>query len=47
MARVRTVDGQTGTAQAMPDNRVLVTLDDGRAVVVEEDQLERGTPSKQ
>src|SRR2546427_8981443 len=27
-ARVRTGDGHAGTARAMPDNRVLVTLDD-------------------
>jgi hypothetical protein len=37
--RVRTSDGNTGTTQAMPDNRVLITLDDGRSFVVETDQL--------
>jgi hypothetical protein len=38
-ARVRAVDGHAGTARAMPDNRVLVTLDDGRSFVVDEEQL--------
>jgi hypothetical protein len=37
--RVRTSDGNTGITQAMPDNRVLITLDDGRSFVVETDQL--------
>ncbi|MGC4875715.1 FG-GAP-like repeat-containing protein [Micromonospora sp. DT43] len=36
---VRTRDGQVGTAQAMPDDRVLVTFDDGRSIVVDADEI--------
>jgi photosystem II stability/assembly factor-like uncharacterized protein len=36
---VRTKDGQVGTAQAMPDDHVLVTLDDGRSFVIDADEL--------
>jgi hypothetical protein len=36
---VRTTDGQVGTAEALPDDRLLVTFDDGRTLVVEADQL--------
>jgi len=39
LARVRTADGQVGTARAMPDNRVEVTLDDGRTIIVDEHEL--------
>ncbi len=36
---VRTGDGQVGTTQALPDERVLITLEDGRSFVVDTDQL--------
>jgi hypothetical protein len=38
-ARVRTRDGRAGTARAMPDDRVLVTFDDGRSVFVDADDI--------
>jgi hypothetical protein len=37
--RVRTADGQVGTTKAMPDDHVLITLQDGRSFVVDADQL--------
>jgi hypothetical protein len=37
---VRTNDGRIGRTQAMPDDRVLITLDDGRTFVVEADRLQ-------
>lgn len=37
---VRTPDGRVGRTQAMPDDRVLITLDDGRSFVVEADRLQ-------
>ena len=39
-SRIRTRDGGVGTTQAMPDERVLVTFDDGRTLVVDADQLQ-------
>ena len=36
---VRTSDGQAGITQAFPDERVLITLEDGRSFVVDTDQL--------
>jgi len=39
---VRTPDGELGTTVAMPDDHLLVTLDDGRSFVVEADQLAPG-----
>jgi hypothetical protein len=36
---VRTTDGRVGTAEALPDDRLLVTFDDGHTLVVEADQL--------
>jgi hypothetical protein len=33
--RVRTADGQLGTAEAAPDERLFIALDDGRSVVVD------------
>ncbi len=36
---VHTPDGQAGTTVALPDDHLLVTLDDGRSFVVEADQL--------
>lgn len=37
---VRTTDGHAGTTQAMPDERVVVTLDDGRTIVIDADRLQ-------
>ena len=37
---VRTADGQVGSTRAMPDDRVLVTLDDGRSFVIDAERLE-------
>ena len=37
---VRTTDGQVGHSQAMPDERVRVTLADGRGVIVPADRLQ-------
>jgi hypothetical protein len=37
---VKTTDGHAGRTQALPDDRVLVTLDDGRSFVVDATQLE-------
>jgi hypothetical protein len=36
---VRTTDGRVGTAEALPDDRLLVTFEDGHTLVVEADQL--------
>jgi len=38
---VRTSDGRLGRTQPMPDNRVLIALDNGRSFVVDADRLER------
>jgi hypothetical protein len=37
---LRTTEGQVGSTRAMPDDRVLVTLDDGRSVVIDAKRLE-------
>jgi hypothetical protein len=34
-ARVRTADGRLGTAEAGPDERLFVTLDDGASILVD------------
>ena len=36
---IRTTDGHTGMTRAMPDNRALVSLDDGRSLVIDADKL--------
>jgi hypothetical protein len=36
---VKTTDGQVGSTAPMPDDRVLVTLDDGRSFVVDANRL--------
>ncbi|WP_243422670.1 FG-GAP-like repeat-containing protein [Micromonospora globispora] len=37
---VRTADGHVGTTRPLPDDRVLLELDDGRSLVVDADQLQ-------
>jgi hypothetical protein len=39
--RVTTAGGQAGFTQPMPDDRVLITLDDGRSFVADAEQLKR------
>jgi len=36
---VKTNEGQTGSTQALPDDRVLVTLEDGRSLVIDGGRL--------
>ena len=36
---VRTTDGRVGSTRPMPDDRVLITLDDGRSFVIDVDRL--------
>jgi hypothetical protein len=38
---LRTTEGQVGSTRAMPDDRVLVTLEDGRSFVVDAERIER------
>jgi hypothetical protein len=38
--RIRTVDGRTGVTLPMPDDRMLITLDDGQSIIVETDRLQ-------
>lgn len=33
--RIRTADGRLGTAEAAPDERLFITLDDGRTILVD------------
>jgi hypothetical protein len=35
MTRIRTADGRLGTAEAAPDERLFITLNDGRAILVD------------
>jgi len=35
----KTIETHGATAQAMPDDRVLLTLDDGRSVVIDGERL--------
>jgi hypothetical protein len=45
--RVRTADGRLGTAEAAPDRRFFITLDDGRSIVADADDvtvLDESTP---
>lgn len=37
---VRTTDGDVGHSRSMPDNRIWITLSDGRAFVVNADRLQ-------
>ncbi len=37
--RIRTADGRQGTAEAAPDGRLFVTLEDGRSIVVDTDDV--------
>jgi hypothetical protein len=37
---VKTKDGQLGRTRAMPDNRLLVELTDGRSFVIDAERLE-------
>jgi hypothetical protein len=36
---IKTTDGRTGSTQAIPDNRLLVSLDDGRSFVIDSERL--------
>ena len=40
-SRIRTADGEAGSTQPMPDDRVLIILDDGRSFVVDAEALKR------
>jgi FG-GAP-like repeat len=47
ITRVRIADGRLGTAEAAPDRRFFITLDDGRSIVAEADDvtvLDESTP---
>ena len=37
---IRTTDGHTGATRSLPDERVLLTLDDGRSIVIDADRLQ-------
>ena len=36
---IKAIESHAGSAQAMPDNRVLLTLDDGRSFVIDAERL--------
>ena len=36
---VKTSDGRVGSTRPMPDDRVLITLDDGRSIVIDGERL--------
>lgn len=38
---IKTIETHVGSAQAMPDDRVLLTLDDGRSFVIDAARLNR------
>jgi len=37
---IKAVESHAGSTQAMPDNRVLLTLDDGRSFVIDAERLD-------
>jgi len=37
---IKTIETHAGGAQAMPDNRVLLTLEDGRSFVIDAERLD-------
>jgi hypothetical protein len=37
---IRTTDGHTGATRSLPDERVLLTLDDRRSIIIDADRLQ-------
>lgn len=37
---IKAIESHAGSTQAMPDNRVLLTLDDGRSFVIDAERLD-------
>lgn len=37
---VRTTDGHMGATRSMPDDRIMLMLDDGRSIVIDADRLQ-------